>query len=76
MVGEVPWPTVQLNRNAELGYHLDSNDVMGQWSMLTVLQHGKYEGGLYMVPEYGLSVDPAEGGLLLSRLEVGERGST
>jgi len=29
--GVVPWPSVQLNRNTSLGYHLDPNDVAGQW---------------------------------------------
>ena len=65
--GEVPWPSVQLNLDTSLCYHLDTHDVEGQWSLLTVLYPGSVPGGAYILPEYSLSVTLAEGGLLLSR---------
>jgi hypothetical protein len=59
--------TITINRNFRTGLHKDSGD-FGGYAMLSVLERGQYNGGLFMIPAYGLGIDLREGDVLCAKV--------
>ena len=76
LIGDTALSTVAINVNYESAYHVDRGDLNEGFSTLTVCEFGTYEGGLYMVPEYGLAIDVREGDLVLSQSHKYWHGNT
>jgi Oxygenase domain of the 2OGFeDO superfamily len=53
-----PHTTATINRNRATACHRDNGDLPAGRGVITVLKGGRYSGGLFVVPEYGLAVDP------------------
>ena len=54
-----------INGNFRTGVHKDGGD-FGGWAVLSVLQEGQYEGGIFMMPQYGIGIDIREGDVLVA----------
>lgn len=59
--------TITINRNFRTGIHKDKGD-FGGYAMLSVLERGHYNGGLFVIPAYGLAVDLREGDVLCAKV--------
>ena len=55
-IGTTPFSTVTINRTFRTGLHQDGGDYGGT-ACLSVLQHGEYNGGIFLIPAYGIGVD-------------------
>ena len=55
-IGTTPFSTVTINRTFRTGLHQDAGDYGGV-ACLSVLQHGEYNGGIFLIPAYGIGVD-------------------
>tara|TARA_R110000824_G_scaffold235476_1_gene424269 strand:+ start:1345 stop:2295 length:951 start_codon:yes stop_codon:yes gene_type:complete len=55
--------TITINRNFRTGLHKDAGD-FGGYAMLSVLERGQYNGGLFMIPAYGIGIDLREGDIM------------
>tara|TARA_R110000765_G_scaffold335081_1_gene425423 strand:- start:3444 stop:5231 length:1788 start_codon:yes stop_codon:yes gene_type:complete len=64
-IGNTPFSTITINRNFRTGVHKDGGDY-GGWAVLSVLQEGQYDGGLFMLPQYGVGIDIREGDVLVA----------
>ena len=60
-----PFSTITLNRNFRTALHKDKGDYNGI-ACLSVLEQGRYRGGLFMIPRYGLGINLREGDLLIA----------
>lgn len=49
--------TVTVNKNWQTAVHKDQGDLKAGFGVLTVLQAGHYEGGLFVLPRYRVAVD-------------------
>jgi hypothetical protein len=58
--------TVTVNRNWQTACHTDRGDFTGGFGNLTVLRKGRYEGGLFVLPQYGIGVDMQNTDVLLA----------
>ena len=76
LIGTTALSTVAINVNYESAYHVDRGDLPDGFSTLTVCEFGKYDGGVYMIPEYGLGVDVREGDLVCSQSHRYWHGNT
>ena len=59
--------TITINRNFRTGLHQDRGD-WGGYAMLSVLERGQYNGGLFMIPAYGLGIDLRQGDVLCAKV--------
>ena len=64
-VGDTPFSTVTVNRTFRTGLHQDKGDYGGV-GCLSVLEHGEYNGGIFMIPAYGIGVDLRRGDVLVA----------
>lgn len=64
-IHNTPFSTMTINRNFRTGLHKDSGDYGGV-AVLSVLERGKYKGGLFMIPKYGIGVDLRDGDVLVA----------
>jgi hypothetical protein len=64
-IGETPFSTITINRNFRTGLHKDKGD-FGGWAVLSALEDGKYRGGYFMIPKYGVGIDLREGDVLVA----------
>ena len=55
-IGDTPFSTVTVNRTFRTGLHKDKGDYGGV-ACLSVLEHGEYNGGIFLMPAYGIGVD-------------------
>lgn len=76
LIGTTPLSTVAINVNYESAYHVDRGDLKNGFSTLTVVEFGEYEGGVYVIPEYGIGIDIREGDLVLSQSHRYWHGNT
>ena len=60
-----PFSTITVNRNFRTALHKDSGDY-GGIACLSVLEEGQYNGGLFLLPRYGLGVNMRHGDLLIA----------
>ena len=66
-IGETPFSTVTVNRNFRTGLHKDSGD-FGGIACLTVLEHGNYHGGIFLLPAFGIGINLREGDILCANV--------
>ena len=64
-IGDTPFSTVTVNRTFRTGLHKDKGDYGGV-ACLSVLEHGDYNGGIFMMPAYGIGVDIRGGDVLIA----------
>lgn len=64
-IPETPFSTFTINKNFRTALHKDRGDYGGV-AVLSVLEHGKYSGGLFIIPKYGLGVNLREGDILVA----------
>tara|TARA_R110001592_G_scaffold42833_3_gene139004 strand:- start:4321 stop:5268 length:948 start_codon:yes stop_codon:yes gene_type:complete len=62
-ISKTPFSTITVNRNFRTGLHKDSGDYGGV-ACLSVLEHGEYNGGVFMLPAYGIGIDMRGGDIL------------
>jgi hypothetical protein len=60
-----PFTTITVNNTVAGGYHTDAGDFKPGFGVMSVLRRGKYQGGLLVVPAYGVAVDLQERDVLL-----------
>jgi len=59
--------TITINRNFRTGLHKDAGD-FGGYAMLSVLERGQYNGGLFMLPAYGIGIDLRQGDVMCAKV--------
>ena len=64
-IGETPFSTVTVNRTFRTGLHKDGGDYGGV-ACLSVLEHGEYNGGIFLMPAYGIGIDLRHGDILVA----------
>ena len=64
-IGDTPFSTVTVNRTFRTGLHKDGGDYGGV-ACLSVLEHGEYNGGIFMMPGYGIGIDLRGGDMLVA----------
>jgi hypothetical protein len=62
---ETPFSTITINRNFRTALHKDAGD-FGGIACLSVLEEGKFNGGLFMIPRYGIAINMRQGDLLIA----------
>ena len=60
-----PFTTITVNNTVAAGYHTDAGDFKSGFGAMSVLRRGKYQGGLLVVPAYGIAVDMQDRDVLL-----------
>lgn len=60
-----PFTTVTVNNTYPTGVHTDKGDLDKGFSTIFTLRRGSYTGGRFVLPEYRVAVDLADGDLLL-----------
>lgn len=58
--------TVTVNKNWRTAVHTDAQDLKAGFGVLSVLTEGRYKGGIYTIPRYGVGVDMRHGDVLLT----------
>ncbi len=49
--------TITVNKNWRTAVHQDAGDLRSGFGVLSVLSEGRYKGGLFVIPKYGVAVD-------------------
>lgn len=62
-IGLTPFTTLTINRNLRTGLHQDKGD-FGGWATISVVEEGKFNGGYFMMPKFGVGIDIRQGDLL------------
>lgn len=57
MIGKSVFTTVTVNRNFQTAVHKDAGDYGKGFGNLCVYRTGKYDGGLFVLPEYRIAID-------------------
>tara|TARA_R110000737_G_scaffold258851_1_gene267464 strand:- start:3834 stop:5402 length:1569 start_codon:yes stop_codon:yes gene_type:complete len=58
-IEDTAFSTFTINRNFQTGVHQDSGDF--GFGNLSVLERGKYKGGYFVLPQYGIAIDLRQG---------------
>ena len=58
-IGETAFSTFTINRNFQTAVHQDAGDF--GFGNLTVLERGRYRGGYFVLPQYGIAIDLRQG---------------
>tara|TARA_R110002110_G_scaffold115166_5_gene285538 strand:+ start:1645 stop:2601 length:957 start_codon:yes stop_codon:yes gene_type:complete len=64
-IPETPFSTITINRNFRTALHKDSGD-FGGVACLSVLEEGQYNGGIFMIPRFGIGINMRHGDLLIA----------
>ncbi len=64
-IPDTPFSTITLNRNFRTALHKDAGD-FGGVACLSVLEEGKFNGGIFMIPKFGIGVNMRHGDLLIA----------
>ena len=64
-IGDTPFSTITVNRTFRTALHQDTGDYGGV-ACMSVLEYGEYQGGLFMIPAYGIGIDLREGDVLVA----------
>ena len=64
-IADTPFSTVTINRNFRTGLHKDAGDYGGV-AVMSVLERGEYNGGVLMMPRYGIGIDIRQGDVLVA----------
>ncbi|WP_242883991.1 hypothetical protein [Actinomadura litoris] len=65
IVPDTVFSTITVNNTYSTGVHQDAGDLAAGFSTLAVLRRGAYTGGRLVFPEWRVSVDMADGDLIL-----------
>lgn len=68
--------TVDINVNYNPYLHFDRNGLPNGWSTLTVIEEGKYKGGYFVYPAYGVAIDVRQGDLVVNQPHMDLHGNT
>jgi len=66
-IRKTAYSTITVNRTFRTALHKDKGD-FGGWATLSVLEHGTYRGGLFMMPAYGIGINMREGDVLVANV--------
>lgn len=58
--------TITVNKNWRTALHQDAGDLRSGFGVLSVLSEGRYEGGYFVIPKYGIAVDMQHTDVLLA----------
>jgi GR25 family glycosyltransferase involved in LPS biosynthesis len=58
-IPETPFSTITFNRNFRTALHQDKGDY--GFGNLSVVERGKYSGGYFVIPQYGVAIDMRSG---------------
>ena len=58
-IGDTAFSTFTINRNFQTAVHQDAGDY--GFGNLTVLERGRYRGGYFVIPQYGIAIDLRQG---------------
>jgi len=64
-IRKTAYSTITVNRTFRTALHKDKGD-FGGIATLSVLEHGRYRGGLFMMPAYGIGINMREGDVLVA----------
>jgi len=64
-INNTAFSTITINRNFRTAVHKDSGD-FGGVAVLSVLERGKFNGGCFMMPKYGIGIDIRHGDVLVA----------
>lgn len=64
-IPETPFSTITINRNFRTALHKDAGDYGGV-ACLSVLEEGQFNGGMFLMPRYGLGINMRQGDLLIA----------
>ena len=56
-IGDTAFSSVTINRNFRTALHMDDGDFKEGYGNLSVIERGKYHGGVTMFPRYGVGFD-------------------
>lgn len=65
VIGKSVYTTITFNRNFRTACHLDAGDLDGGRSSMLVLEHGHYEGGVLVLPNYRVGVNIRHGDVIV-----------
>ena len=57
IIGDTSFTTVTVNKNFRTACHQDAGDFSEGFGNLIVYREGSYDGGYFVMPEYGIAVD-------------------
>jgi hypothetical protein len=66
-IDNTAFSTITMNRNFRTALHKDAGDY-GNFAVLSVLEYGKYNGGLFMIPAYGIGINLRENDVLVANV--------
>jgi len=66
-IADTAFSTVTMNRNFRTGLHKDAGD-WGGYAMLSVLEYGKYNGGLFTIPAFGIGINVRKNDVLCGKV--------
>ena len=64
-IPDTPFSTITINRNFRTALHKDAGD-FGGVACLSVLEEGKYNGGIFMIPRFGIGINLRHGDFLVA----------
>ncbi len=66
-IDNTAFSTITMNRNFRTALHKDAGDY-GNFAVISVLEHGKYNGGLFMIPAYGIGINLRQNDVLVANV--------
>ena len=66
-IADTAFSTITMNRNFRTGLHKDKGD-WGGFAMLSVLEYGSYNGGLFVIPAFGIGINLRQGDILCAKV--------
>jgi len=66
-ISDTAFSTITMNRNFRTGLHKDAGD-WGGYAMLSVLEYGSYNGGLFCIPAFGIGIDLRQDDVLCAKV--------
>ena len=57
VIGQTSFTTVTVNKNFRTACHQDAGDFADGFGNLIVYREGSYDGGYFVMPEYGVAID-------------------
>ena len=66
-IDDTAFSTITMNRNFRTALHKDAGDY-GNFAVISVLEHGKYNGGLFMIPAYGIGINLRQNDVLVANV--------
>ena len=64
-IDHTAYSTITINRNFRTALHKDKGDY-GGIATLSCIEYGEYNGGIFLIPAYGIGVDIRQGDILIA----------